>query len=217
MRKVTQRVCSVTLKSNLSLMETNKHPSLKYLGLPDDYKPSPDNNAIEFLNLHLNHLPPHVAIYFSPLTTPKERSVLAPIRNRRLAYTNQNPKELRFERARNTWPELWSGSRPRPGKEESTEEEAWAQKEFLQGGTQHVGKLGKLLGEYEEEREAERARIERRNRPQQIDDDFVPEEESDSDDDSQLIPQESEQEMKRWFERLIKERFIYGLLEVSDV
>ncbi|PPQ64629.1 hypothetical protein CVT24_008366 [Panaeolus cyanescens] len=199
---------------------TNKHPSLKYLGLPDDYKPSPETETIKFLKLHLNQLPPHIATYFSSLITPKERSILAPIRNRRLAYTNQNPKELRFEYARNTWPELWSGPKPHPGQEESSEEQAWARNEFLQGGTQHVGKLAKLLGDYEEEREAERARAERRNRiHQQIDDDFVPEEESDSDDDepsSQTVPQESEQEMKKWFERLIRERFIYGLLEAID-
>jgi len=83
---------------------------------------------------------------------------------------------------------------------------------------QHVGKLGRLLGDYEEEREAERFRIQRRQ--QAAAESFVPEEDEDSDNEDlppvQEEEPESEQQSRATFERLVKEKFIYGLLE-SDL
>lgn len=56
----------------------------------------------------------------------------------------------------------------------------------------------------------------RRNRAT-VDDDFVPEEDSDSDNDSHP-PQEkeTEEEVKASFEGRIREFFVYGRLEVSE-
>ncbi|KAF7352634.1 DUF2052 domain-containing protein [Mycena venus] len=72
-------------------------------------------------------------------------------------------------------------------------------------------------GGYEEEREAERFRTLRRERAEA---EFVPEEESDSDDDNVSGPssmvQMIDEDAKTSFERLIRERFIYGLLENID-
>jgi len=106
---------------------------------------------------------------------------------------------------------LWQG-RERRGQEEGLEEKEWVEKEFLQGSTKHVGQLGRLLGDFEEEREAERVRALRRTEAE-----FEPEEDTDSDEDIQLesavADEESVEDAKRSFERLVKERFIYGLLE----
>lgn len=90
-------------------------------------------------------------------------------------------------------------------------------KSFLDGAEQQVGNLGKLLGEFEEEREAERVRAIRR---MQVNDEFVPEEEdSDSEEEDEALDvqeiDESSEDAQILFERRIKERFIYGLLEVS--
>jgi hypothetical protein len=193
----------------------DKSPSLKYLGLPEDYTPSPDNDPITFLNHYLTQLPPHLLLHYSHITTPKQRTVLAPIRNRRLRFTNENPRELRFESGRNTWPDLWKG-KTRRGVQEGNEERVWVQHEFLPGNRQHVGKLANLLADYEGEREAERIRSIKINRVL-VEDDFVPEEDSDSDDDVAPNVQENEtdQETQESFERLLRERFIYGLLDVG--
>ncbi|KAF4619531.1 hypothetical protein D9613_005257 [Agrocybe pediades] len=200
----------------------DKAASLKYLGLPLDFEPSPDKHPIEFLTRYIAQLPPHILIHYNTVTTPKQRTTIPAIRNRRLQYTLQNPPELRFESARNTWPELWQG-RERRGKEEGEDERAWAQRNFLQGTQQHVGKLANLLAEYEEEREAERIRELRRSRaPAQ--DEFVPEEDSDSDEEDEEDEratheppeEESPAQAKASFERLLRERFIYGLLDNID-
>ena len=183
--------------------------SLKYLGLPENYTPSPDTDPIAFLKQFLFQLPPHLLLHFSYITTPKQRTVITPIRNRRLHYTNKNPPELRFESARNAWPDLWQG-KERRGVQEGNEERVWAQRDFLLGTRQHIGKLANLLANYEEEREAERVRTTRRNR---VEDDFIPEEDSDSDDDVPASGDETETQES--FERLIRERFIYGLLDVG--
>lgn len=187
--------------------------SLKYLGLPDDYTPSPDTDPIAFLNQFLFQLPPHLLLHFSYITTPKQRTVIAPIRNRRLHYANKNPPELGFDSGRNTWPDLWQG-RERSGVQEGNEERVWAQHDFLLGNKQHVGKLANLLANYEEEREAERMRTIRRNRAP-VEDDFVPEEDSDSEEEVPASDNETEQETQESFKRLIRERFIYGLLDVG--
>jgi hypothetical protein len=120
--------------------------------------------------------------------------------------------------ARNSWPGLWQG-RERSGIEEGKEERLWAQNEFLGGAQQHVGQLHNLLGGYEEEREAERVRNLRRRRIGE-DDAFVPEEEDSEDEDEgnknmQPPEQETDEQVKDLFERRIRERFIYGLLDVG--
>ncbi|KAF9481811.1 hypothetical protein BDN70DRAFT_875751 [Pholiota conissans] len=195
----------------------DKGPSLRYLGLPKDYAPSPETNPIPFLLLYLPQLPPNLLLHFSYITTPKQRTVIIPIRNRRLQYVSKYPPELRFENARNMWPSMWQGRTERGGIQEGKDEKAWANIGFLEGRKQHVGKLGTLLAEYEEEREAERLRELRRNR--QPPNEFVPEEDTYSEDedapnsDSTL---ETEAELRAAFERLIRERFIYGLLDNID-
>ncbi|KAJ3576200.1 hypothetical protein NP233_g615 [Leucocoprinus birnbaumii] len=185
---------------------------LAYLGLPLDYEPSPRTSTIQFLRKHLSQLPPNILCKFSSITTPKLRTVLTPIRNRRLRYVNTHPSELGFVSARNKWPELWEG-RERRGREEGEEEKKWARDEFLKGEQKHIGKLGNLLGDYEEEREAERIRAVRRELAETT---TIPEEEEEEDTDSEeeLVPieEESEEEKRRYFERMIRERFIYGLL-----
>lgn len=188
---------------------------LSYIGLPADHDPLPSKAPIEFLRQNIHLLPPHLSTTFSSITTPKQRSVIREIRNRRLAYTETNPKQLEFAAAKSRWPLLWPG-RERNGKREAQEEKEWAGKDFLDGKGQQVGKLGDLLGEYEEEREAERVRNERRK--QAAEEPFIPEEEdSDSEEENPVAEevQESPEEQRSNFERRIKELFIYGLLEVS--
>lgn len=184
---------------------------LTYLGLPEDYEPSPKNTPIRFLIKHVTQLPPHLLVHFSSITSPKDRAIITSIRNRRLRYTASNPTELCFASASSKWPNLWQG-RDRP-RGEAIEERAWAEQDFLQGSTKHVGKLGNLLGEYEEEREAERIRILRRER---VVHDFVPEEDESSDEGaSDVSMEETLEETRELFERRIRERFVYGLLEAS--
>lgn len=198
------------------------HPILSYLALPETYTPSPKESPIDFLNLHIRQLPPHLLLTFSLITNSKQRTAIPTIRNRRLQYTLSDPEELGFVEARSQWPLLWEG-RERRGVEEGKEERNWAQSGFLEGNKKHVGKLAALLGEYEEEREAERIRMIRRERP--TENEFVPEEDSDSDDEmedaSQGLVNEVEEmgieETKASFERLVKEKFIYGLLDVSTM
>ena len=187
--------------------------ALKYLGLPSNYTPSPQHEPVAFLTRHLSQLPPHILTQFSNITTPKHRTLIFTIRNRRLEYTSKLPKELSFEAARTKWPQIWTSREP-PGREEGKDEKEWANLQFLGGQQQHVGKLGTLLGEYEEEREAERARTLRRPR---IVEDFIAEEEDDDDEDFGIPEEETEGEARASFERLIRERFIYGLLEASVV
>ena len=185
---------------------------LSYIGLPPEYEPRPSSSPIEFLQKHLHVLPPHLIVGFSSITTPKQRSVIAEIRNRRLAYTETKPKQLAFAEARDRWPQLWSG-RGYHGQKAAQEEREWAEKGFLGGGTQQVGKLGTLLADYEEEREAERIRQVRRQRATE---EFVPEEEdSDESEMSDQGGEESPEEELATFERWIRELFIYGMLEVS--
>ena len=139
--------------------------------------------------------------------------MIAEIRNRRLAYTETKPEELAFAGARNRWPHLWSGRGSR-GQEAAQEEREWAEKGFLGGGAQQVGKLGTLLADYEEEREAERIRQVRRQRTTE---EFAFEEEEDSESElsDQGVSEESPEEERAAFERRVKELFIYGMLEVS--
>ncbi|KAI0353487.1 hypothetical protein OH77DRAFT_1505275 [Trametes cingulata] len=195
--------------------EFDPAPVLKYLGLPDTYEPSPRTAPLEFLHRHVRSLPPHLLRLFSAHTTPKQRTAIAAIRNRRLKYTQSKPPEFALANAKSTWPSLWEG-RERPGKEQAQEEKEWAEKEFLGDGKQKIGKLGNLLGEYEEERESERVRTIRRQRAEYIE--SLPEEDEESDDEEQdaTAQEPSPAEAEEMFLRLLKERFIYGLLESID-
>jgi len=183
---------------------------LGYLGLPPDYEPSPTTSTIQFLRKHLSQLPPNIVCKFSSITTPKIRTILTPIRNRRLRYVNTHLLDLGFVSARNRWPELWEG-RERRGTEEGLEEKMWVQEEFLRGKEKYVGKLASLLGDYEEEREAERVRTIYRELAETT---TAPEEEEETESE-ETGEEESEEEKRRSFECIIRERFIYGLLPVS--
>lgn len=216
---------SSTLEPTEAIASTSKASSaLSYLGLPDDYSPSPDKQSIEFLTKHFRELPPHLLSHFSANTTPKQRSVIPAIRNRRLRYVDSNPPELSFASAKTTWPTLWPGREP-PGREQGKDEREWAEKFFLGSSLKpHVGKLGMLLAGYEEERSAERVRAQRRAAADELD--RIPEEE-DSDEGEEEEEEEEEQvqppveedsveDAKTWFLRCVRERFIYGLLEVRQ-
>jgi hypothetical protein len=187
----------------------------KYLGIE---QPPPAERPIYFLKSNLSYLPRELLMLFSSVLSPKERSVILAIRNRRSKYAQSAPRELSWIIAKNTWPLLWEG-RERRGIQEGQEEREWARENFLGGERKpHVGKLGVLLGGYEEEREAERVRVLRRERVEQ--EAALPEEDEETDSDEEdvadLPPEEppTDEEMKQDFERLIQERFIYGLLEV---
>lgn len=177
----------------------NDRAILSYLGLPADYSPLPSESPVEFLRNFLYQLPPHLISRFGSVTTAKQRSVIPAIRNRRLRYTETAPKELAFESARSRWPQLWTGY-GRYVTRAGEEEKEWARKEFMGGSQLKVGKLGHLLGGYEEEREAERMRHLGK---------FIPKEDEEE--------EEEEDEEEDDFVRRIKELFIYGLLEVSTV
>ncbi|KAF5390540.1 hypothetical protein D9757_002649 [Collybiopsis confluens] len=191
---------------------------LTYLGLEIDgsYSPSPLNQPVQFLQKHLNQLPPHLLLKFSSITTPKDRTMIPTIRNRRLEYAKYNPPELSSASARHTWPTIWPG-RERRGVEEGTDEERWARTGFMEGTTKHVKRLGPLLRDYEEEREAERVRSIRRAEMMAEQDHFIPEEDDDSDgDEPGPVEGENEPEILAEFERRIHEKFIYGLLDNVD-
>lgn len=189
--------------------------TVKYLGLPPDSHPNPQFDPIPFLSQNIRNIPTNLLYSFSESTTPKERTSIPIVRNRRFKYTESNPPELRFDSAKSSWPTLWQGTERR-GQAEGQDEKKWVENEFLGGSVkQHVGKLGSLLGNYEEEREAQRFRVQRREQF----DSFVPEEDEESDDEEivRLPTQEepeSPEQVRASFERLIREKFIYGLLEV---
>ncbi|KAG5653023.1 hypothetical protein H0H81_002645 [Sphagnurus paluster] len=187
--------------------------SLSYLGLPDEYNPSPEKDPISFLTKHITQLPPHLLLHFSYITSAKERTVLPVIRNRRLKYVSANPSTLNFESAKAQWPNLWPGAE-RLGSQEGADEKAWADRDFLRGSKRHVGKLGSLLGGYEEDREAHRLRT--LQREWEATERFIPEEDESSGDEM-VGPGEEEslEELKASFERLVREQLIYGLLEAS--
>lgn len=193
-------------------------PVLEYLDLPADYSPSPIHAPIDFLTRHIQYLPPHLLKLFSVNTNPKQRTAVPVIRNRRLRYTESNPPELSFQTARTTWSSLWQWREIQGQVQaEAKEEREWADKEFLGGTEKQVGKLGALLGGYQEEREAERVRTVRRQQREY--EENLPEEDEDSDEEeaAKAVAAEevSPEEAQALFLRRIKERFIYGLLDVS--
>jgi hypothetical protein len=184
-----------------------------YLALDEDYQPDPQADPVQFLTKHLYHLPPELASLFSSVTNPKQRTLVPAIRNRRLKYADSHPPELSFNAARSSWPNLWHG-RNTVADEAGKEERRWVEDCFLPGETKHVGegKLAGLLSAYEQEREAERVHVLRQEHANGIEE----EEDSDSDDSQPDSEQESEAGIQLWFERTIKERFIYGLLTVCS-
>jgi hypothetical protein len=133
----------------LSMSSFNELPIRSYLGLDAD-APGPSASPVEFLSAHLRQLPPHLLLSFSVITTPKDRTQIAAIRNRRLKYADTDPPEFQFASARSTWPLLYEGQERR-GRQEGEDEKDWVARDFLQGLAKHVGHLGTLLGGYEEE------------------------------------------------------------------
>ncbi|KZT29943.1 hypothetical protein NEOLEDRAFT_1160394 [Neolentinus lepideus HHB14362 ss-1] len=197
--------------------------TLSYLGLPSDYVPHPAQDPIRFLTNNVRMLPPDLALPFSSITTPKERTSVAVIRNRRTKFTLSSPRELAFDTAKNKWPMLW-GRGGRSEQEQGREEKEWAEKEFMGGQKQELGKLGGLLAGYEEERESERVRAIRREHAasmQVVEEEEEEEEEGEEDSDEDSVAsgppeEETEEEAIETFERRVTELFIYGMLEHSD-
>ena len=187
---------------------------LTYLGLPLDYDPSPATAPVSFLTKHLRQLPPDILRWFNSITTPQQRTAVLLVRNRRFNFMQSNPPDFHFSAVIHQWPALWEGPK-RIGQEEAREEKEWADTTFLGGEHQtYVGKLGTLLGGYEEERHSERHRQGKRSQ-----EDFVPEadESSNSDDDRSACSPgtpESARALQESFLRQVRERFIYGHLEV---
>lgn len=188
---------------------------LSYLQLPPDYSPSPTTEPISFLTKHIHQLPSHLLQLFSATTTPQQRTAVLVIRNRRSNFALSDPPTLRVIPARQRWPELWEAP-GELGHEQRREEREWAETAFLGGKRKpFVGKLGALLGEYEEARQMERARRARYAHQEN----FVPEvDESTGSGDDQASPElevpESTQAIQELFLRRVRERFIYGQLEV---
>ncbi|KAI0311966.1 hypothetical protein OF83DRAFT_1067963 [Amylostereum chailletii] len=202
--------------STLASSEYDARPVLVYLGLPLDYQPSPAIDPIAFLSQRLHQLPPALLHPFSSIVSPKQRSAIPAIRNRRFKFFCSEPPEFQFSVARREWAFLWEGSQERRGVEEGRAEKVWAESEFMGGGRHHVGKLGALLADYEEERVGERFRAMRNVTAQEA---FVPEEDEDSSDESddgsvveETLRPEVEQEQ---FLIRLKEKFVYGLLETD--
>lgn len=193
---------------------------LIYLGLGLDYLPSPTSDPVTFLDKHIHQLPPHLLLRFSSITSPKQRTSVVQVRNRRTKYAQtRDPQEFSFNAARSSWPILWQGRGPeRREGHEANDERQWVEETFLPGLPKHVGKLASLLGGYEEDRDAERVRTLRR---QHAEDTFRPEEDDSDSEEEESIPtveeEESETQIKDVFLRRVKERFIYGLLEVRVV
>ncbi|KDQ17419.1 hypothetical protein BOTBODRAFT_30215 [Botryobasidium botryosum FD-172 SS1] len=192
--------------------------ALRYLGLAADYTPSPSERPLDFLALHLSQLPPQILTDFSTVLSPRKRSKLPGIRNRRLKYALTQPAELSWVEGRTKEPLLWEGGE-RKGEESANAEKSWAETEFMGGVKGSVGKIGTLLAEYEEEREAEAFRTSRREKAAAAaETEEEVETDSDEEDEEELLPEEPEspEEVRATFERLLRERFIAGLLQDID-
>jgi hypothetical protein len=202
--------------SSLSDFDFDTTTVLTYFGLLEDYHLTLAAVPVAFLTKHIHQLPSHVSHRFSAITTPQQRTTVVLIRNRRFDFAQSNPAELSFSVAKRRWPQLWEGSElimHEEAREKAQEEKEWAESAFLSGGQAFVGKLGTLLGEYEEERHLEHAPQARRGRRDLL----IPEEDQSSDDGSRPGTPESEpvQDLQESFLRQVRERFIYGRLEVS--
>ncbi|KAG8937082.1 hypothetical protein FRC02_006282 [Tulasnella sp. 418] len=159
-------------------------PILRYLSLPKDYVPSPAEQPLEFLKAHLVQLPPQLLQPFSLLLTPRQRTTLMRIKNRRSTFV-QSPEgleKLGWQEARKENPVAYETfmidlvgvtGRPlidvegevdkqreaRKGELEGIEESDWVQSNFMGGATafhRHVGegKFERLMAVFEEERQA---------------------------------------------------------------
>lgn len=220
--------------NNVSEPEIDKQV-LRYLSLPADYTPKPSAAPLDFLRQHLSNLPSSLLQHhFAPLLTPLTRTTIPTIRNRRLAYHSSAPAIFTFPVARNQWVQIWDEIAPgsilnenwreqasRGGKDE----ESWAEGSFLKDRevAGNRSRLGKLLGAYEEERIGDEERQKRSKRlrerntrrseelhAQEAESDEEESEES-SDEDSKAV---DNQHLKAVFERVLKERFIDGRLNV---
>ena len=203
---------------------------LKYLDLPPSYTPSPSSDPRSFLEVHIHHLPPNLLARFASTLNIYERSSLPVIRNRRTQYLQSAPEEYTFEGARKRFPDLWESIALASGdsapqvdvravaREGAEDEKRWAEREFLGGTRGQVGKLATLLGGYEEERVAVQQRENRRERATLREIEKETEEEfEESGDEKELNSPPSPEDLaqaRETFTRLVKERFIYGLLEV---
>jgi hypothetical protein len=210
-------------------------PILRYLVLDTDYRPSPDQNPIEFLKRHMSQLPPHLLVLFKahPEATPRARASVAAIRNRRCNYAATDPKALDPDALSETDVDIWdlineeraraltTKRPPEQQDEDVADERTWANNQFQDGEKMHVGKIGELLAELEGERKRERERAVRRQVAvaRAREEETVEEEEESSDEEEKL---ESIGPAQNWpdpaennIRRTIRERFISGLLPVS--
>jgi hypothetical protein len=216
---------------------------LRYLSLEPTYEPKPSTDPIEFLRQYISILPPSLLqSHFSPLLTPLQRTKVPNIRNRRYKYHSSAPKEFYFPNARNQWTKVWDEVAPRSvlkenwrekGEEGRKEEQEWAERGFLKDKNV-VGersRLGRLLGDYEEERVGEVEREKRRERLRRMEEDEKVaqraeqyEEDEEEEEEEELESEVGSEDgaidyerLKSLFSRLLKERFIDGRLEVSTV
>lgn len=215
--------------------EFDETPILKYLSLDAEYTPSPSKEPIEFLKRHINQLPPHLLVLFSshPAATPRARSSIPTIRNRRCNYAAEEPKALDPDILSREDAAVWdlvNDERPqgqitaRPTAEQADEdaadERAWADQEFQGGIKGHVGKIGELLGQLQEERTRERQRavrrqavVARRREEEAIEEEEESTDEEEEEEDQRPPPADA---TEREIRRVIRERFISGLLSVSQ-
>jgi len=222
--KDTPTIHSAFAMESAPLPSSDKNIALKYLGLPDDYHPSPSAEPLLFLAKHLTELSPDILVVAFP--DVKQRTHVPTIRNRRLKYIESRPREFEFDEARSRWPSLWSGPLrrgPRISQTNTEDDLSWVRGGgFLNGSARHVGKLGELLAAYEEERDAEDLRLRRAEQRAKEEAEFIPEEDSESEEDedseieqSQVVPEPEPSPEE--FVRRVHEKFIYGLLSVSAI
>ncbi|KAG9050458.1 hypothetical protein FS837_005263 [Tulasnella sp. UAMH 9824] len=223
--------------STSSPSDFNVAPILKYLSLQADHKPSPRDEPLEFLRDHLIQLPVEFSRPFSAITTPRQRTQLLRIRNRRTTYacSPQGRKALSWVEARKEDPLAYeafmissTGTQGMPlaqdptdperayrrGEEEGAEERKWVKSSFMDGAKGHVGegKLAALLGQFEEEREAERLRDMKREirEREQAQRESEPEEEED-DSEGEESPTnpiyDSAGDARSSFEKVVRDKF----------
>ncbi|KAG8769740.1 hypothetical protein FRC19_002809 [Serendipita sp. 401] len=225
---------------------------LRYLSLPEDYTPHPTTEPLAFLKLHLSILPSSLLQQtFTSILSPLERTKLVAIRNRRLQYHSSSPSQFSFPVARNRWVRVWDEIAPTGAvlredwranaRADREEEEQWAEGGFLKE-KELLGerrRLGRLLGDYEEERagEVQRAQRSERLRGYRQEEEVLrreKEEESSEEEeemreedviDGPMYPTPASQyleegresgeneKLRRIFERTLKERYIDGRLE----
>lgn len=112
----------------------------------------------------------------------------------------------------------------RKGEEEGGEERSWVKNSFMDGAKGHIGegKLAALLGQFEEERAAEKLRDMKREmrEREQVQRETEPEEEEEEeseDEETSANPlYDSAEDARKSFERIIRDKFVDGLLEWMD-